>query len=111
MRPCTSTSSASVSPIGVRMELRSCSSVVSSRVGFSSYVSRLRRLGALPAFSLLALGACSGPAENEGTQSVVSAVSGVDQVKRGEELFDTAFAGTNGRSCATCHVRGEHTVL
>ncbi|HEV8551528.1 MAG TPA: hypothetical protein VGQ57_20915 [Polyangiaceae bacterium] len=29
----------------------------------------------------------------------------------GEELFDTAFAGTNGRSCATCHVRDDHTAL
>jgi cytochrome c peroxidase len=29
----------------------------------------------------------------------------------GEALFDNAFAGTNGRSCATCHVRDEHTAL
>src|SRR5690606_25779731 len=31
--------------------------------------------------------------------------------KSGEELFETAFPGTNGRSCATCHVREDHTVL
>ncbi|MGE5788922.1 MAG: cytochrome-c peroxidase [Myxococcales bacterium] len=29
----------------------------------------------------------------------------------GEDLFDTAFANTNGRACATCHVREEHTTL
>jgi len=29
----------------------------------------------------------------------------------GEELFETAFPGTNGRSCASCHVLEEHTVL
>ena len=28
-----------------------------------------------------------------------------------ERLFDEAFRNTNGRSCATCHVRDEHTVL
>ncbi len=30
---------------------------------------------------------------------------------RARQLFETAFAGTNGRSCATCHVREEHTGL
>ncbi|MFO7179266.1 MAG: cytochrome c peroxidase, partial [Pseudomonadota bacterium] len=33
------------------------------------------------------------------------------EVKRGERLFETAFRGTNGRSCATCHVPGDHFVL
>jgi len=65
----------------------------------------------LPVFSLLALGACSGPAADEGTQTVVAAESNAEQVKRGEHLFETAFAGTNGRACATCHVVDEHTVL
>jgi cytochrome c peroxidase len=31
--------------------------------------------------------------------------------EQGERLFETAFAGTNGRSCASCHVVDEHTVL
>ena len=29
----------------------------------------------------------------------------------GEQLFETAFEDTNGRSCATCHVRADHTAL
>jgi cytochrome c peroxidase len=29
----------------------------------------------------------------------------------GQRLFDRAFPHTNGRSCATCHVREEHTTL
>ncbi|HEX2733161.1 MAG TPA: hypothetical protein VHM70_16235 [Polyangiaceae bacterium] len=33
------------------------------------------------------------------------------QRKTGEELFGTAFPGTNGRSCASCHVLSEETVL
>jgi len=30
---------------------------------------------------------------------------------KGEELFQTAFKHTNGRSCASCHVLSDHTVL
>ncbi|HYQ44052.1 MAG TPA: hypothetical protein VER11_18855 [Polyangiaceae bacterium] len=30
---------------------------------------------------------------------------------KGDELFQTAFKHTNGRSCATCHVLADHTVL
>jgi cytochrome c peroxidase len=64
------------------------------------------------AFSLFALGACSGPVDGTATESVEQAVAGGNQAsKRGEELFETAFAGTNGRSCATCHVRADHEVL
>jgi cytochrome c peroxidase len=29
----------------------------------------------------------------------------------GETLFDNALPGSNGRSCATCHVRDDHTAL
>lgn len=29
----------------------------------------------------------------------------------GKRLFETAFPGTNGRACATCHVLDEHTAL
>jgi cytochrome c peroxidase len=61
---------------------------------------------------LLALGACSGPAANEpDTVSVEMAVSANQAARRGEELFETAFPDTNGRSCATCHVRADHTAL
>jgi cytochrome c peroxidase len=31
--------------------------------------------------------------------------------EQGEDLFQTPFPGTNGRSCATCHVLDDHTVL
>jgi cytochrome c peroxidase len=30
---------------------------------------------------------------------------------QGQRLFETALPGTNGRSCATCHVLDEHTAL
>lgn len=30
---------------------------------------------------------------------------------QGRKLFETALPGTNGRSCATCHVLSEHTAL
>lgn len=68
---------------------------------------------AFQAFSLLALGACSGPAADElGTTGTVSqAVSQNQAAHHGEELFETAFPGTNGRSCASCHVLADHAVL
>lgn len=92
------------------MRSRLLLSGASACAGLSSYFMRVRTFGALPALSLLVLGACSsGPAADEGTQTVASALSPVEQA--GEHLFETAFAGTNGRSCATCHVRDEHTVL
>ena len=69
-------------------------------------------LSALQAFSLLALGACSGPANDDpGTGSVTLAVSTNQAAAEGEELFETAFPGTNGRSCASCHVLADHAVL
>jgi len=69
----------------------------------------------MQAVSLLALGACSGPAggsgaNESGTASVASAL-GNQASHQGETLFETAFPGTNGRSCATCHVRADHEVL
>jgi len=83
-----------------------------SRIGFP----RTGTLVALQAFSLLALGACSGPSDgprgNEsGAESVASAVSANQAARQGEALFETAFPGTNGRSCASCHVRADHAVL
>src|SRR6478752_4939963 len=83
-----------------------------SRIGFP----RTGTLVALQAFSLLALGACSGPSDepggNEsGSESVASAVSANQAARQGEALFETAFPGTNGRSCASCHVRADHAVL
>ncbi len=70
-----------------------------------------RVLVAVPALSLLALGACSGPADEAVTESVTLEMSANHAARRGEALFETAFSGTNGRSCATCHVRDDHTVL
>ncbi len=70
-----------------------------------------RVLVAVPALSLLALGACSGPADEAVTESVTLEMSANHAARRGEALFEPAFSGTNGRSCATCHVRDDHTVL
>jgi cytochrome c peroxidase len=90
----TGASAASSSQARARLGIRSKSTLV-----------------ALQAFSLLALGACSGPAEETGTDAVAFAALGNQPVAQGEALFETAFPGTNGRSCATCHVRADHTVL
>jgi cytochrome c peroxidase len=83
----------------------------SSRAGARSRFPWSRTLGALPALLLLALGACGAEADDVGTKPVAAAISGANQVKQGETLFETAFPGTNGRSCATCHVREDHAVL
>ena len=58
-------------------------------------------LGLLPVGSLLALGACGDAEPRAGTSSVSLALH---KNMRGEELFQTAFPGTNGRTCASCHV-------
>jgi hypothetical protein len=73
--------------------------------------------GVLPALSLLLLSACGGIADEPDAQlgSVVEALGNGNghghHPPSGEDLFETAFAGTNGRSCATCHVREDHTAL
>jgi cytochrome c peroxidase len=77
--------------------------------GVSSSRFRSRTLGLWPALSLLALSACEGPAQAPEPTAVTSAVK--HKKPNGEELFETPFAGTNGRSCATCHVREDHTGL
>ena len=83
--------------------------MLSSQVGSRSGFPRTLTRGALLGLSLLALGACSGAADEPGTASVSAAVSGPAAI--GEALFETALPGTNGRSCATCHVREDHTGL
>jgi cytochrome c peroxidase len=45
------------------------------------------------------------------TESLAEALKGGHHPRSGEQLFETPFAGTNGRSCATCHVREDHTAL
>lgn len=87
------------------------SSPRSSESRSSSPLPRLRRV--LPAMSLLVLSACGGIAEEPEPhlQSVAQPLGHGHQPPSGEDLFDTAFAGTNGRSCATCHVREDHTAL
>jgi cytochrome c peroxidase len=51
--------------------------------------------------------------EEEDFQSITQGATKPKQnlKKRGEELFQTAFDGSNGRSCASCHVLDEHSVL
>ena len=68
------------------------------------------------ALSLLALAGCGGIADDSevnvaSTTEALQNGNGHGHHPNGEELFDTAFEGTNGRSCATCHVREEHTAL
>jgi cytochrome c peroxidase len=68
----------------------------------------------LSAAALLVLGACGGLADEPGEAGAISSAQNISQGHRhrnGERLFDEAFAGTNGRSCSTCHVLAEHTVL
>jgi cytochrome c peroxidase len=70
------------------------------------------RTGAL-ALGLIAgaasLAACSGEAAEGPLGEAESALSA--PAKDGKHLFDHALPGTNGRSCATCHVQNEHTAL
>jgi cytochrome c peroxidase len=74
--------------------------------------SRPRWMSVWSIASLLALGACGGTP----TESAIDSVSQADGLshghhEQGEVLFQTPFAGTNGRSCASCHVLDDHTVL
>jgi cytochrome c peroxidase len=68
---------------------------------------------ALSCWGLLALCACGGVAEDSEAQttSAGQSLKGGHHPPDGEELFTTAFPGTNGRSCASCHVVEEHTSL
>ena len=93
------------------------STALTSGASVSSPVSGLRALrprwlGALPLASLFALSACGGVPDESATASV-SQADGLSHGhhQQGEELFVTAFPGTNGRSCASCHVLDEHTAL
>lgn len=67
----------------------------------------------LPAIALLSLGACGGVADETETHtmSLAEPLKRGHHPRSGAHLFETAFRGTNGRSCATCHVREDHTTL
>jgi cytochrome c peroxidase len=65
-----------------------------------------------PAVALMALSGCGGIAdEADASATTVEQSLSKGRSPRGERLFDEPFRNTNGRSCATCHVRDEHTVL
>ncbi len=67
-----------------------------------------------PAALLLVLGACGGIADEAdgGPLTTSQRLSQSDPPPLGgEQLFARPFEHTNGRSCATCHVLDEHTVL
>jgi len=66
-----------------------------------------------PLVSFVALSACGGFADETPTSPTTTseALCAKKKPPNGEELFETPFAGTNGRSCATCHVRDDHTGL
>jgi cytochrome c peroxidase len=92
------------------------SAPVSARVVLSLLEARVTvpvRLGLLPAVALLALSACGGSADGADTPVAqgVEALKGESHPPDGELLFATPFSGTNGRSCATCHVLEDHTGL
>jgi cytochrome c peroxidase len=74
-------------------------------------VTRVR--GWFSAVALLAAGACGGVADEGGAGplTTVQSLSQGHQPSKGEQLFVQPFADTNERSCATCHVLDEHTVL
>lgn len=65
----------------------------------------------LPAISFLALGACGGFADTANGSPAQDLAPAKVKPPNGEDLFNTPFAGTNGRSCATCHVPADHTGL
>ena len=100
----------------------------SSKSKTSSPFPKMRRM--LPAISILALSACGGMADDSAATGTLSeALQGGNgngnghgngngnghghghKPPSGEQLFETAFEGTNGRSCATCHVPDQHTAL
>jgi cytochrome c peroxidase len=67
-------------------------------------------VSSLATLAWLSLSAC-GNVVDDPEPSAVTVEPLSDYHRSGERLFDTAFAGTNGRACATCHVRAEHNAL
>lgn len=77
----------------------------------------------MPALAVSVLAACGGVDDGESVLTLDQAMKKdkgdngnrghghSNPKKRGEELFRTAFDDTNGRSCASCHVLNEDTVL
>ncbi len=73
------------------------------------------------AFSAVALTACSGDGQDGSDIQAQEAFSGPAEdgahhrsqgdVEAGKLLFDQPLPGTNGRSCATCHVADDHFAL
>jgi cytochrome c peroxidase len=63
--------------------------------------------------ALAGLTACGGLAADQDAspRTTAQSLSHGQPAPSGEQLFDEAFANTNGRSCSTCHVLDEHTVL
>jgi cytochrome c peroxidase len=63
--------------------------------------------------TVLALSACGGVVDEGDPRTAAQSLSQRHKPRppNGEQLFDQAFADSNGRSCSTCHVRAEHTVL
>ncbi|PTL79475.1 cytochrome-c peroxidase [Vitiosangium sp. GDMCC 1.1324] len=59
--------------------------------------------------SAIALGGLAG-FSNRDTE-VEASLSEAPEARGGKKLFQQAFPNTNGRSCATCHVLDEHTIL
>jgi cytochrome c peroxidase len=73
------------------------------------------KTGAIPVGGVCALllSACSSATESSTDEQVGVATSadGVGDVLAGAFHFDVALPGTNGRSCATCHVPEDHFTL
>ncbi|HYQ02266.1 MAG TPA: hypothetical protein VER96_26510 [Polyangiaceae bacterium] len=70
------------------------------------------RFAVWPLGSTLLLAACGGAPVEEDSLAVSEAeVQSNHGHPEGEDLFQTPFKHTNGRSCATCHVMEDHTVL
>lgn len=61
--------------------------------------------------ALIALGGCGSTVDVADSSGLGAEEQASKPKPNGEQLFETAFDGTNGRSCATCHVREDHTVL
>jgi cytochrome c peroxidase len=63
-----------------------------------------------PAENSAALGPCFDPHDSRGGRGASRPCDDRSQLS-GEQLFRRAFPGTNGRSCATCHVPEENFTL